>query len=68
VEIEMLKAGTTSPPPAELIARARAMIPVLAERAAKAEAERRVSEETIAAWRAAAALGSGTVPAQGRDK
>ena len=49
----MLKAGTTSPPPAELIARARAMIPVLAERAAKAEAERRVSEETIADMQAA---------------
>ncbi|HWF96173.1 MAG TPA: acyl-CoA dehydrogenase family protein [Xanthobacteraceae bacterium] len=49
----MHQSGTTTPTPAELIARARAMIPLLAARAAKAEAERRVSEETIADMQAA---------------
>jgi len=44
---------TVAPSPAELIARARALIPVLAERAAKAEEERRIPRETIADMQAA---------------
>ena len=49
----MQDAATLAPTPAALIARARAMIPVLAERAAKAEVERRVAQETIADMQAA---------------
>jgi 3-hydroxy-9,10-secoandrosta-1,3,5(10)-triene-9,17-dione monooxygenase len=51
----MQEATTTAATPtsAELIARARALIPVLAERAAKAEAERRLPDETIADMQAA---------------
>ncbi|HEY4405216.1 MAG TPA: acyl-CoA dehydrogenase family protein [Xanthobacteraceae bacterium] len=45
--------GAATPTPAELIARARAMIPVLAARAAAAEAERALPEETIADMQAA---------------
>jgi 3-hydroxy-9,10-secoandrosta-1,3,5(10)-triene-9,17-dione monooxygenase len=37
-----------TPPPDELIARARGLIPVLAERAAQAERDRRIPRETIA--------------------
>src|SRR5215467_11208213 len=44
---------TVAPSPAELIARARVLIPVLAERAAKAEEERRIPRETIADMQAA---------------
>src|SRR5262245_57805904 len=44
---------TIAPAPSELIARARAMIPVLAERAAKAEEERRIPNQTIADLHAA---------------
>jgi len=53
IEINMYKAGTATPTPAELIARARALIPVLAERAAKAEAERALPDQTIADMQAA---------------
>jgi 3-hydroxy-9,10-secoandrosta-1,3,5(10)-triene-9,17-dione monooxygenase len=42
-----------APAPAELIARARALTPTLAARAAKAEHERRVPSETIADMQAA---------------
>ncbi len=49
----MPNASATIPTPADLIARARAMIPVLAARAAAAEAERCLSEETIADMQAA---------------
>jgi len=42
-----------APSPEEIIARARALIPVLAERAAKAEQDRRVPYETIADMHAA---------------
>lgn len=42
-----------TPTPAELLARARAMIPTLKARAAQAEAERRVPTETIADMQAA---------------
>ena len=49
----MHAASTTTPTSAELIARARAMIPVLAARAAAAQAQRCVSEETIADMQAA---------------
>ncbi len=41
------------PAPAELIARARALIPALAARAAKAEEERRIAHVTIADMQAA---------------
>src|SRR5262249_60124219 len=44
---------TVAPSPAELIARARVLIPVLAERAAKADEERRIPRETIADMQAA---------------
>ena len=44
---------STAPAPAELVARARALIPVLAERAAGAEAKRRIPRETIADMQAA---------------
>jgi 3-hydroxy-9,10-secoandrosta-1,3,5(10)-triene-9,17-dione monooxygenase len=44
---------STIPTPAELIAHARAMIPVLAARAAAAEAQRCVSAETVADMQAA---------------
>ena len=44
---------TATPSPAELIARARAMIPRLSERAAAAEAERRLPDQTIAEMQAA---------------
>jgi 3-hydroxy-9,10-secoandrosta-1,3,5(10)-triene-9,17-dione monooxygenase len=44
---------STAPAPAELVARARALIPVLAERAAGAEAERGIPRETIADLQAA---------------
>jgi len=44
---------TIAPAPAELIARARALIPVLAERAAKADEERRIPHATIADLHAA---------------
>jgi 3-hydroxy-9,10-secoandrosta-1,3,5(10)-triene-9,17-dione monooxygenase len=44
---------TAMPSPAELIARARAMIPRLSERAAAAEAERRLPDQTIAEMQAA---------------
>jgi len=53
MEINMREAGTGRPTPAELIARARAMIPLLAERAAAAEAERALPDETIADMQAA---------------
>jgi 3-hydroxy-9,10-secoandrosta-1,3,5(10)-triene-9,17-dione monooxygenase len=46
-------AKSTAPSPAELIARARAMIPLLAERAAKAEEARSLPKETIADMQAA---------------
>lgn len=49
----MQDATTSIPTPAELIERARALIPVLAERAAKAEAERALPDETIADMQAA---------------
>ncbi len=49
----MREAATATPTPSELIARARAMIPRLAERAAAAEAERRLPDETIADMQAA---------------
>jgi 3-hydroxy-9,10-secoandrosta-1,3,5(10)-triene-9,17-dione monooxygenase len=45
--------GSLAPKPEELIARARAMIPVLRERAAAAERERRLPSETIADMQAA---------------
>jgi len=44
---------TITPAPEEIIARARALIPVLAERAPKAEQDRRVPRETIADMQAA---------------
>jgi 3-hydroxy-9,10-secoandrosta-1,3,5(10)-triene-9,17-dione monooxygenase len=44
---------TIAPAPADLIARARALIPALAARAAKAEEERRIPRETIADMQAA---------------
>src|SRR5215813_15302421 len=44
---------TVAPSPAELIARARALIPALAERAAQADEERRIPRETIADMEAA---------------
>jgi len=44
---------TIAPAPADLIARARTLIPVLAARAAKAEQDRRVPDETIADMQAA---------------
>jgi 3-hydroxy-9,10-secoandrosta-1,3,5(10)-triene-9,17-dione monooxygenase len=44
---------TIAPAPSELIARARALIPTLAARAAKAEQDRRVPVETIADMQAA---------------
>src|SRR3979490_3075398 len=53
IEINMYKAGKATPTSAELIARARALIPVLSERAAKAEAERALPDETIADMQAA---------------
>ena len=43
----------TVPSPSDLVARARAMIPTLRERAADAEAARRIPDETIADLRAA---------------
>ena len=49
----MRKKHASIPSPAALIERARAMIPVLAARAAADEAERCVSEETIADMQAA---------------
>ena len=44
---------STVPAPADLIARARALIPALAARAGKAEEERRIPQETIADMQAA---------------
>jgi 3-hydroxy-9,10-secoandrosta-1,3,5(10)-triene-9,17-dione monooxygenase len=44
---------TSAPAPAELVARAQALIPVLAERASQAEQQRRVPHETIADMQAA---------------
>jgi 3-hydroxy-9,10-secoandrosta-1,3,5(10)-triene-9,17-dione monooxygenase len=44
---------TIAPAPADLIGRARALIPMLAARAAKAEQDRRVPDETIADMQAA---------------
>ena len=44
---------TATPQPAELVARTRALIPALAQRAAQAERERRVPRETIADMQAA---------------
>jgi 3-hydroxy-9,10-secoandrosta-1,3,5(10)-triene-9,17-dione monooxygenase len=44
---------TSVPSPQELIARARALIPTLAARAAQADAERRIPKETIADMQAA---------------
>jgi 3-hydroxy-9,10-secoandrosta-1,3,5(10)-triene-9,17-dione monooxygenase len=49
----MQDATALAPTPAELIARARALIPVLAERAAQAEAKRALPDETIADMQAA---------------
>jgi len=46
---QALQSASTSPPPYEqLLARARALVPALKSRAAKAEALRRLPEETIA--------------------
>jgi 3-hydroxy-9,10-secoandrosta-1,3,5(10)-triene-9,17-dione monooxygenase len=47
------KSDTKTPTAAQLIARARALIPVLAERAAKAEAERCLPDATVADMQAA---------------
>src|SRR5712672_2448590 len=49
----MHDAESTMPTPAQVISRARALIPVLAERAAAAERERRLPEATIADMQAA---------------
>src|SRR5271165_4415022 len=46
-------ASTEGPTREELLARARAMIPTLKERAARAEADRRIPDETIADMQAA---------------
>jgi hypothetical protein len=53
MENSMHEAGTATPSPSELIARARALIPLLAERAAAAEAERALPDATIADMQAA---------------
>jgi 3-hydroxy-9,10-secoandrosta-1,3,5(10)-triene-9,17-dione monooxygenase len=50
---DMHDAKSTTPTPAQVIARARALAPVLAERAAAAEQERRLPDETIADMQAA---------------
>src|SRR3954470_9061074 len=47
------RAPTSAPSPQEIVARARAMIPVLAERSARAAAERMVARETVAEMQAA---------------
>jgi 3-hydroxy-9,10-secoandrosta-1,3,5(10)-triene-9,17-dione monooxygenase len=53
MEKNMHQVATAPPPPTELTARSRAMIPVLAERAAAAEAARSLPDETIADMQAA---------------
>ena len=53
METDVQEAGTSTPTSAALIARARALIPVLAQRAAAAEAQRALPEATIADMQAA---------------
>src|SRR5450631_3847957 len=53
MEINMHEVGTATPTPTELIARAHAIIPVLAGRAAAAGAARSLPHETIADMQAA---------------
>ncbi len=48
-----MDAKTDTPTAAEMVARARAMIPVLRERAAQGEKDRRIAKETIAEMQAA---------------
>ena len=50
---DMHYAKSTTPTPAQVIARARSLAPVLAQRAAAAEQERRLPDETIADMQAA---------------
>ena len=45
--------ATATPAPAEIIARARAMIPALAARSRQGRRERRIPDETIAQMRSA---------------
>ncbi|HXQ52201.1 MAG TPA: flavin-dependent monooxygenase [Stellaceae bacterium] len=51
--MDTVAADTTTPTRTDLIARARAMVPVLAKRAAQAEQDRAVPKETIAEMNAA---------------
>jgi 3-hydroxy-9,10-secoandrosta-1,3,5(10)-triene-9,17-dione monooxygenase len=53
VEVKVAKAETASPTKAEMIARAEALLPVLRERSAEAEKNRRLSDETAQAFRTA---------------
>lgn len=53
VEFKVAKEQADTPTKADMIARAEAMLPVLRERSAEAEKNRRLSDETVAEFRAA---------------